>query len=152
MSFKLSCHFIGPIIDVSLHRSSYERLSEPHKSEVLEIVGKVSCGLTGTLVQKPSEVISREMFFCQACDGGQNQTAECDGQSAEFVDLWEIFNFILPKLTRAPGPRIAAMIALRRILMHSANLNQMHLSTSTSGEFCLHSLRSSIRELRIATG
>jgi serine/threonine-protein kinase ATR len=28
----------------------------------------------------------------------------------------------------------------------------MHLSSSASGEFCLQSIRSSIRELRVATG
>jgi serine/threonine-protein kinase ATR len=148
---------IGAVIDISpFCRSSYTQISEPQKSEILEIVGKLSCALTRNLVQRPSEVISREILFCEVCDGGQQeqkQTAEYDGQSEEeFANLWEIFNFILPKLTRTPGPRIAAMIALRRILMHSTNLNQMQLSTSTSGEFCLHSLRSSIRELRIATG
>ncbi|KAJ5763195.1 hypothetical protein N7533_001876 [Penicillium manginii] len=134
--------------------SSYAQLSEPQKSEILETVGKLSCALTGNLVQRHSEIISRELLFCEACDGGQQkQEAEYGGQSEEeFGHLWEIVNFILPKLTRTPGPRIAAMIALRRILMHSTNLNQMQLSTSTSGEFCLHSLRSSIRELRIATG
>jgi serine/threonine-protein kinase ATR len=146
---------IGNVIDISpFYRSSYAQLSEPQKSEILETVGKLSCALTGNLVQRHSEIISRELLFCEACDGGQQkQEAEYGGQSEEeYGHLWEIFNFILPKLTRTPGPRIAAMIALRRILMHSTNLNQMQLSTSTSGEFCLHSLRSSIRELRIATG
>lgn len=145
----------GAFIDISpFCRSSYTQLSEPQKSGVLEYVGKLSCALTGNLVQRPSEVISREMLFCEVCDGVQKkQKEEYNGQGEEeFGNLWEIFNFILPKLTRTPGPRIAAMIALRRLLMHSTNLNQMQLSTSTSGEFCLHSLRSSIRELRIATG
>jgi serine/threonine-protein kinase ATR len=71
---------------------------------------------------------------------------------AGYEDLWKILNFVLPRLSRTPGPRIAAMVALRRILMHSPNLTHMHLSSSASGEFCLHSLRSSIRELRVATG
>lgn len=96
--------------------------------------------------------MSREILFCQVCDGEQKQPSGSDGQIPEFIDIWAIFDFILPRLTRTPGPRIAAMIALRKILMHSTQLNQVQLSTSTSGEFCLHSLRSSIRELRIATG
>lgn len=96
--------------------------------------------------------MSREILFCQVCDGEQKQAAEGDKQNPEFADIWAIFDFILPRLSRTPGPRIAAMIALRRILMHSTQLDQVQLSTSTSGEFCLHSLRSSIRELRIATG
>ncbi|KAJ5090417.1 hypothetical protein N7532_009101 [Penicillium argentinense] len=130
---------------------SYERLPETKRCVALEIIGKLPCAMTGNLLRKPSEVISREMLFCQSCDDEQIRKNEYEERS-EFADLWAIFNFILSKLTRTPGPRIAAMVALRRALMHSTSLNQMHLSTSTSGEFCLNSLRSSIRELRIATG
>lgn len=114
-------------------------------------MGKIPCALTGNLVSKPSEVIVRDTFFCQTCDGDQQQhTSEKDPDGFEI--LWEMMNSLLPKLTRAPGPRIAAMVSMRRILMHSSSLKQMHLSSSAPGEFCLHSLRSSIRELRVATG
>lgn len=44
------------------------------------------------------------------------------------------------------------MVALKRALVHSPSSHQMQLSSSTPGEFCIHSLRSSIRELRLATG
>lgn len=109
--------------------------------------------MVGVLAQKPSQVAERETLFCKECDLEQQKKGEThESDKGAFGELWAIFNFILPKLTRTPGPRIAAMVTLRRILMHSPNLDQMHLSSSTSGEFCLHSLRSSIRELRVATG
>ncbi|KAJ5300562.1 uncharacterized protein N7443_005564 [Penicillium atrosanguineum] len=134
-------------------QSSFESLPEPHKVEILELMGKVSCSVTKNLVQKPSEIGTRETLFCHVCDDEHLQPGMLpEKETPQFEELWSIFNFILPKLTRTPGPRIAAMVALKRILMHSPGSNQMHLSSSTAGEFCLHSLRSSIRELRIATG
>lgn len=133
-------------------RNSYESLTDSQKPEILEVLGKIPCALTGNLISKPSEVIVRDTFFCQTCDDDQQQQFLSAKDPDGFEALWEIMNFILPKLTRIPGPRIAAMVSLRRILMHSSSLNQMHLSSSAPGEFCLHSLRSSIRELRVATG
>lgn len=135
------------------HRRSFDKLSELRKPEVLEVIGKLPCVVTGNMVQRPSEVIARDTFFCLVCDGEQSQhSMNVEGEPPAIEKIWTMFNFILARLTRTPGPRVAAMIALRRILMHSSHSKQMHLSTSPSGEFCLHSLRSSIRELRIATG
>ncbi|KAJ6104203.1 hypothetical protein N7523_010523 [Penicillium sp. IBT 18751x] len=134
-------------------QSSFESLSESHKSEIMELMGRVSCAVTNNLVQKPSMIGMRENVFCHACDGERLQPEMLPEKGMlQFEVLWSIFNFILPKLTRTPGPRITAMVALKRILMHSPGSNHMHLSSSTAGEFCLHSLRSSVRELRVATG
>ncbi|KAF4759666.1 hypothetical protein HAV15_007320 [Penicillium sp. str.  len=134
-------------------QTSYEGLSESKKTELLDILGKICCATTEKLLRKPSDVIKRETLFCQTCDTDhyQNDRAENE-EHPGFEEIWSLFNFILPRLTRTPGPRISAMVALRRILMHAPNSNQMHISNSASGEFCLHSLRSSIRELRVATG
>lgn len=138
---------------MTCNRNSFESLSEPRKSEVLGMMGKVPCAFTGNLVQRPSEVIAQDTLFCHGCDGEQYQPENFpENGVAQFEQLWAMFNFILPRLSRTPGPRIAAMVALKRILMHSPSSNQMHLSSSASGEFCLHSLRSSLRELRVATG
>lgn len=105
------------------------------------------------LSSQPSEVMKKEMLLCQVCDMEQTQD-DCMANEERngFEEMWSLFDFILPKLTRTPGPRILAMIALRKLLIHAPNSNQMQISTSASGEFCLHSLRSSIRELRVATG
>lgn len=133
-------------------RSSFEDLLEPRKSEALGIIGRIPCAIAASLVQKSSEVIAQDTLFCQACDGEQHQFESIPENKSQIEQLWAIFNFILPRLTRTPGPRIAAMVALRRLLVHSPSSDQLHLSASPSGEFCLHSLRSSIRELRVATG
>ncbi|KAJ6084451.1 hypothetical protein N7486_011251 [Penicillium sp. IBT 16267x] len=132
--------------------NSYDELSDPQRSDALVIIGQLSCAITGNLEQKLSDVVGRDTVFCQTCDFEEPKPGTgTEKDKAGFEELWTMFNSILPKLTRTPGPRIAAMVALRRILMHSPCLDQMHLSSSASGEFCLHSFRSSIRELRVAT-
>ncbi|CAG8408820.1 unnamed protein product [Penicillium salamii] len=134
-------------------QNSYENLSDPQKNEILEVLGRIACAAAGKLMKHSSEVIVRDTLICQTCDV-EHPTHDHSGQGQYpiFEDIWSLFNFILPRLTRTPGPRISAMLALRRILMHAPSSSQMHISTSAAGEFCLHSLRSSIRELRIATG
>lgn len=135
------------------HRNLYEGASEPQRTQFLQSFSKLSCAVVGTLVRKPSGLITRAALFCQRCDSDQHKVDNpSEKEMTGYEDLWNILNFILPRLSRTPGPRIAAMVALRRILMHSPNLNHTHLSSSASGEFCLHSIRSSIRELRVATG
>ncbi|KAJ5143080.1 uncharacterized protein N7515_001867 [Penicillium bovifimosum] len=134
-------------------QTSYDGLSDPQKIELLDMLGKSCCAVARKLLPKPSEVRKRQTLVCEICDVEQYQPDHMGNfEESGFEDLWSIFNLILPKLTRTPGPRISAMIALRRILTHAPNSDQMHISTSAAGEFCLHSLRSSIRELRIATG
>ncbi|KAJ5791400.1 uncharacterized protein N7518_008411 [Penicillium psychrosexuale] len=134
-------------------QASYEELSESKKTELLDILGKICCATAGQLLRKSSHVIKRDTLLCQTCDMDQYQNDHAGNEEhSGFEEIWSLFNFILPRLTRTPGPRISAMIALRRILMHAPNSNQMHISNSDFGEFCLHSLRSSIRELRVATG
>lgn len=141
------------MLSMCQHRNKYEGASEPERAQFLQTLGKLSCAVAGTLVRKPSGLITRDAFFCQRCDSDQHEMDHpSEKEMTDYEDLWNILNFILPRLSRTPSPRIAAMVALRRILMHSPNLNHMHLSSSSSGEFCLHSIRSSIRELRVATG
>lgn len=109
--------------------------------------------MTGNLLTRSVGTSSKDVPFCQACDSGDcKNDSLLSWQCSEFDDLWSILANVLPNITRAPGLRITAMIALRRVLVHAPNSSQMHLISSVFGEFCLHSLRSSMRELRIITG
>jgi serine/threonine-protein kinase ATR len=48
--------------------------------------------------------------------------------------------------------RITAMVALRRVISHAEDSHFLDLETSAPGQWCLQSLNSSLRELRIAAG
>lgn len=59
----------------------------------------------------------------------------------------------LPALAESRRPRVAAMLALRRMVLHCQDRpDLLDLETSSLGQWCLQSLNSSVRELRIAAG
>lgn len=58
----------------------------------------------------------------------------------------------LPSLAESRRPRVAAMMALRRVILHCDDAELLNLETSGLGQWCLQSLNSSVRELRIAAG
>lgn len=58
----------------------------------------------------------------------------------------------LPFLAEARRPRVATMMGLRRLVMHINDPKLLNLETSNLGQWCLQSLYSSVRELRIASG
>lgn len=108
--------------------------------------------MSRSLFAWPADVISKNTLFCQSCDNDDSSHGSVPCQDPNFGEIWGIFPYILTKITRAPGPRISAMIALRRALVHAPSSSQMQLISSEFREFFLHSLRSSMRELRIVTG
>ena len=59
---------------------------------------------------------------------------------------------ILPQAQKVTRVRVAALTAARRLLCHSGNPDHFDLRTSKIGHWCLVSLRSSLRDLRIAAG
>ncbi|KAL9566383.1 hypothetical protein ACKAV7_009298 [Fusarium commune] len=58
----------------------------------------------------------------------------------------------LPALAESRRPRVAAMLAIRRVILHCEDTELLNLETSGLGQWCLQSLNSSVRELRIAAG
>ena len=58
----------------------------------------------------------------------------------------------IPSFLESRRPRIVAMIAARRLLHHSVAPELWDLEKSELGPWCLQSLRSTMRELRLAAG
>lgn len=79
--------------------------------------------------------------------GNFHDDSEPDALSVLLISLLKLSQKL--KLRR---PRIAAMIALRRLLLHSKSLNLLELANSSFGPWCLQALQSSMRDLRIAAG
>lgn len=138
---------------LNMKSQSFTGLSDDEKCELLSSVGRISCAVAGALSNRLSVGASKDMLLCHVCDHEDHRTDfGFSGQLHDFDHLWSAFSYMLPRLTRAPSVRITAMAALRRTLVHAPSSSQMQLASSDFGEFCLHSLRSSIRELRIVTG
>ena len=58
----------------------------------------------------------------------------------------------MPRIQKYRRPRVAAMLALKRLLSHTSNIDYLDLATSPFGQWCLQVLHSSVRELRVAAG
>lgn len=101
-----------------------------------------------------SSVSTDSNVECLVCDA--NQPSETKRPSHEKVQdaIQSIFTQLIRQVyfVESKRCRVAAMIALRRVVVHSLDPDFMNLETSGTGQWCLQSLNSSIRELRIASG
>ena len=91
---------------------------------------------------------------CSICDDGA-QTLPPNTVDTLFRGAWfEIFSRLirLPTFLDSRRPRIAAMQILRRLVLHCDDPELLSLETSGLGQWCIQSLNSSVRELRIAAG
>jgi serine/threonine-protein kinase ATR len=93
--------------------------------------------------------LETETLQCHTCDTGY--------MALDQASPWQTPGFekilldVLSILTRSTTPRMPSLLCLRRILIHDPESDRLQI-TSIFGELCLHSLRSSLRELRLASG
>lgn len=93
-------------------------------------------------------------FKCSACNpsGMLQEKTNCLDLPAR-GNILAAFKAIvdMPDFNGLRRPRVAAMLALRRLATHAADSEFLNLETSSSGLWCMKSLSSSNRELRIAS-
>lgn len=90
---------------------------------------------------------------CQSCDGDSSNlplTVAWEGPELEEVFFTMVTLVKLPRAQKYRRPRVAAMLALKRIVIHTANTDHLDLAASPLGQWCLQALHSSNRELRVA--
>lgn len=111
----------------------------------------------GQKVTNPVTLSDKEFqhLRCTVCDVGM-----CSRRLINVYELSDaegLFNAIanlyqLAQKARLGRPRVAAIIAMKRLLSHFGNLVHLDISHSSIGRWCLQGLKSSIRDLRIAAG
>ncbi|KAK2760373.1 serine/threonine-protein kinase M1 [Arachnomyces sp. PD_36] len=131
---------------------SFSILSQNVQCEFLTKLGRVACAGDSTLsVEQLGDPFGTE-YRCSICDDTETENKQRLWKNSHFEELRKVATEIVPHLQRSAKPRVAGMIALRHILMHDPNGENVRLTSSPFGEWCLHSLRSSIRELRVVSG
>lgn len=94
-------------------------------------------------------------YKCALCDSDvtASQILRFTSNASE-NEVEQIFSELvhLSSFLESRRPRVAAMIALRRVISHCSNVDVLNLETSPLGQWCLQGLSSSVRELRIASG
>lgn len=132
-------------------------LSEGDQTLAFCIIGQLSCAIAQTLSYSVGSNTGQPLSLeCSVCDAkiGHIKLGDLSEEDSDLVQLFLTVERLL-KLIQKPKcdrPRIAAMVTLKRLLSHSTSLNQLNLSKSTLGQWCLQAMRSSLRDLRIAAG
>ena len=122
-------------------RVNFHSLSYPDQALLLDIVGKEAC----------AQFQENADEHCGSCDLDEGSKERFLPESIS-KSLYEIISTLvkLCQEQKSPRPRVAAMLAVNRILGHTSQLDHLDLRNSPLAQWTLRSLRSSIRDLRLA--
>ncbi|KAK3330577.1 hypothetical protein B0H66DRAFT_579779 [Apodospora peruviana] len=131
-------------------------MDRDNQCQVFETISRLFCAVDETLEAKRKGSAGPVLYQCLVCSELADSTPK--GGDASMKDQAFVFfanSIKLASFAESTRPRILAMLALRRMARHmrrSKNPEFWDLEHSGPGQWCLQSLQSSIRELRIAAG
>jgi serine/threonine-protein kinase ATR len=131
-------------------------LNEEDQCKAIELLGLVPCGAAGYLSATRTESAIKDPK-CLLCEGMPDQDpVERDEPTCREISNQALLIFGNLIKSSAFGiakrPRVLAMLMLKKFAVHYENLEFLDLEMSPLGQWCLGSLKSSVRELRIAAG
>ncbi|KAI1864693.1 hypothetical protein JX265_008417 [Neoarthrinium moseri] len=134
-------------------KNSFGQLKEADQCTVIDLVGHACCAADGTMTVIEAETGVVAKFRCSHCLGQDmvDVAPTCAEPTLKSV-VYRVFKALvdIPSFSESRRPRVLAMATLRRLVRHSNDGEFLHLESSSTGLWCFKSLRSSIRELRIA--
>lgn len=139
-----------------MNSDRFPALSEEDQFSVFSVIGQLSCASARTLsysaIFNNGELLNHVCSICDAKIGYARSVSLPDDPGIDelFTAIESLFKLIQKPKWR--GPRIAVLLALRRLLSHSTSWTHLDLSKSVLGQWCLQSMHSSLRDLRIAAG
>ncbi|UKZ81191.1 hypothetical protein TrVFT333_008963 [Trichoderma virens FT-333] len=131
----------------------YEKCNQSNQSLALDLLSRICCVVDNNTRMKGSLDSISAPITCPICDESASSAPKISSHNAK-GEARQIFSKVvrLPSFSESRRPRIAAMITLRRLILHCEDAAFLNLETSGPGQWCLQSLNSSIRELRISAG
>lgn len=138
-------------------RSPFSVLKEADRCQVIQYISLIPCAAYGTLKLSRNEDGSIRKATCSLCEAIEEaDTINLDASRCRNigVEVVNVFSTLVKSASFLDSrrPRVMAMYALRRFTTHFDDPNFVDLEKSSLGQWCLQSLRSSVRELRIAAG
>ncbi|OCK82203.1 hypothetical protein K432DRAFT_473031 [Lepidopterella palustris CBS 459.81] len=141
----------------------YSQLSEEKQCALFSdrCLGKLACAGSHSLENTDSHNRQWEELSCKICDmphTNQDRDPQTYWNAAHHGEDWKTVISVLAAVTensdfqRSVKPRILLTLTIRRVFNHISEAESLDLSLSLLGQWCLRSLRSSSRELRIAAG
>jgi serine/threonine-protein kinase ATR len=138
-------------------RPCFAALNETERCEAIQQLANIPCAAHGSLKATRSQDGTLQQPNCFSCEGGKPlDSFHLDEERCQKISIEAIETF--SKLVKSTAflesrrPRVLAMIALRRFTVHFKSPSFLDFEQSVLGQWCLQSLRSSIRELRVAAG
>ena len=133
-----------PVADLDgLSRTSsetFKRLSDAQQADVLDLLGLTACQLASQSLEP----------ICPNCDqNGQATNHVPIATAASNDELLKTLLVLIRSISRRSRARVSAMKALRHIIMHIASPENWKLDQTPAGDWCLQSLKSSSRDLRV---
>lgn len=122
---------------------------------MIDLIAHVACAADNMLALVSEPMTQSKGFRCSFCSGIEmpQRTPQSLDRAAKLMAVTVFTHIIkLPTFLNSRKPRIVAMMALRRLVAHFQEPDLLDLEKSAPGHWCLQSLNSSIRELRIAAG
>ncbi|KAL8729547.1 MAG: hypothetical protein Q9166_004627 [cf. Caloplaca sp. 2 TL-2023] len=136
---------------------SYSDLNETNQCKLLFLLGQMACAGAQSLFPSPSTRRQQSAKLdCAICDSQLPRKPQIT-RSSSTTDSNSLINILanlskLPQVSKFGKPRVAIMLATRRVLSHCGKQVHLDLTASVLGQCCLQALRSSSRDLRIAAG
>ncbi|KAF2971363.1 hypothetical protein GQX73_g2258 [Xylaria multiplex] len=134
---------------------TYPNLSDMDRVHLVHLIADVCCAADETLIMNTADHDGLPQFKCLDCGTLENNpdASTCIDVTAKKFAM-EIFVCLLeiPTFSESRKPRVAAMVSLRRIAKHCNSSEFTDMEVSPAAQWCVKSIHSSQRELRIAAG
>ncbi|KAI1642826.1 uncharacterized protein F4817DRAFT_277367 [Daldinia loculata] len=135
--------------------TQFQELSESELCRIIDLLGYVCCAADDTLLiheKKGDKFLRLDCCHCQAPQSSCEKSFYLDLTTKQAVQGIFASLVQLPSFLESQKPRVTAMTAMRRIAKHCTDLDFLDIEISVTAQWCLKSLQSSVRELRIAAG
>ncbi|KAM0333504.1 hypothetical protein ACHAQA_002167 [Verticillium albo-atrum] len=135
--------------------NAYPKLTEDDQCNVIDLLSRTCCLADGALTRTQQDHKKLRGPYCQHCAGNATVGPRAGQTEAKAkLEAQVIFAKLVAheSFLGSRRPRIVAMVCIRRLIIHTDDTNAFDLETSEFGKWCLQSLQSSVRELRIAAG
>ncbi|ETS84314.1 hypothetical protein PFICI_02339 [Pestalotiopsis fici W106-1] len=139
----------------TLVKTKFTDIGEKDQCTLLDLLGHACCAtFDGFAIKSLLGKKGSSTFQCRTCSHNtmpQEKPSCCEpgARSSILAAFRAVVD--MPDFNVLRRPRVAAMTTLRRLVTHSPDSDFLDLETSTIGLWCMKSLSSSNRELRIAS-
>lgn len=131
----------------------FAQLDNADRCQAIEYLGYIPCASVGTLKLLRDRSGNICDAKCSLCEFGKLETSTAYDENIASTAITTFTTLLtVPEFEESKRPRLIGMLALRAFAMHFKDPTFLNLETSVLGQWCIKSLRSSIRELRIAAG